>query len=51
MEHGGDIFGVGEGVLGEKLFEVMDEELRVTIKEEKRSVRKGGSKRGERRSI
>lgn len=44
VEHGGDILGVGEGVLGEKLSEVVDEELRVTIREVKRGA--GGREEG-----
>ena len=47
MEHGGDVPRVGEGVLGEKLFEVMDEELYIPISEVKRSVSMGGGERGE----
>ena len=46
MEHGGDILRVGEGVLGEKSSEVMDEELRVAIGEAKRSESVGVVGRG-----
>ena len=47
MEHGGDVLGVKEGVLGENSFEVMDEELYVTIREEKISASKGEGRGGQ----